>query len=226
MPCSFQIPDGHEDKFTGIVDLLTMEYVTFEGDNGEKVMKTKDIPAHLRLTRPNTMPSLIEKIVEHDDSPMAMYLEGKEPDFGNARVMARKATIAGKIYPVITGSALKNKGVQLMLDAVAYYLPAPTDVPPSKASTRRPVRKSRCHPMRREPFRALAFKTATDPYVGSLDLLPRLFGQTRGWLICFEYTLWPAGAHRPHRAYACQRPRGNKGDFCGQHRRDRRYERH
>lgn len=164
----FQIPDGHEDHFNGIVDLLTMEYVTFEGDRGERVIKTKEIPASLQADAAKYHAELIEKIVEHDDAAMSAYLEGNEPDVATLRRIARKAVIAGKIYPVMTGSALKNKGVQLVLDAVAYYLPAPTDIPAIKGIDQNTGAEIEVHPNEDEPFRALAFKTATDPYVGSL----------------------------------------------------------
>jgi len=164
----FQIPDGHEDKFEGIVDLMTMEYVTFSGDKGEKVTKSTDIPAHLQADAKKYRHELIEKLVEFDDAVMSAYLEGTEPDLATLRRLARTATIAGKIYPVLTGSALKNKGVQLVLDAVAYYLPAPTDIPAIKGVDQKTGSEIEVHPKEEEPFRALAFKTATDPYVGSL----------------------------------------------------------
>ena len=164
----FQIPDGHEDKFHGIVDLLTMEYITFEGDRGERVIKSRDIPAHLVDEAKKERHTLVEKIVEHDDQAMAAYLEGNEPDVATLRRITRAATIAGTMYPVLCGSALKNKGVQPMLDAVAYYLPAPTDIPAIKGVDQTTGADIEVHPSEDEPFRALAFKTATDPYVGSL----------------------------------------------------------
>ena len=164
----FQIPDGHEDKFNGVVDLMTMEYVTFEGERGEKVVKSKDIPAHLVDDAKKYRHDLIEKLVEFDDVVMASYLEGTEPDLATLRRLARIATCAGKIYPVLAGSALKNKGVQLVLDAVAYYLPAPTDIAAIKGIDQTTGEELAVHPDENEPFRALAFKTATDPYMGSL----------------------------------------------------------
>jgi elongation factor G len=164
----FQIPDGHEDQHKGIVDLMTMEYVSFEGEKGEKVIKSKDIPAHLIDDAKKYRAELVEKIVEHDDTAMAAYLEGTEPDLATLRRIARHAVVAGKIYPVLTGSALKNKGVQLVLDAVAYYLPAPTDIAAIKGVDQNTGQEIEVHPKEEEPFRALAFKTATDPYVGSL----------------------------------------------------------
>jgi elongation factor G len=170
----FQLPDGHEDQFNGIVDLLTMEYITFEGDKGEKIVKSKDlsaqagIPANLKEQAMKERATLIEKIVEHDDTAMAEYLEGKEISLDRLRSIARKATIAGKIYPVFCGSALKNKGVQLVLDAVAYYLPSPLDIPMIKGVDPKTNAEINAPADPKANFAALAFKTATDPYVGSL----------------------------------------------------------
>ncbi len=181
----FQIPDGLEDKFVGVVDLLTMEYITFEGERGEKVIKSKDIPAHLAADAKKYRGELVEKLVEHDDAVMASYLEGNEPDLATLRRLARTATCAGKIYPVVTGSALKNKGVQLVLDAVAYYLPAPTDIAAIKGVDQATGEEMEVHPKEEEPFRALAFKTATDPYVGSLTF----FRVYSGKLVAGSYVL-------------------------------------
>src|SRR5207253_85276 len=115
----------------GVVDLLTMEFVQFEGPKGEKVVRSKEIPDDLKAEAEKERNILIEKIVEHDDTAMAEYLEGKEISLERLKTILRSAVIAGKVYPVFTGSALKNKGVQLVLDAVAYYLPSPLDVPPT-----------------------------------------------------------------------------------------------
>ena len=164
----FQIPDGHEDQFKGVVDLLTMEYVTFEGDKGEKIITSKEIPEHLKEQAVAERAKLIEKIVEHDDAAMAEYLDAKEISLDRLRQIARKATIAGTMYPVLCGSALKNKGVQLVLDAVIYYLPSPLDIPPTKAVDAKTQVDVLINADESLPFAALAFKTATDPYVGSL----------------------------------------------------------
>lgn len=164
----FQLPDGHEDKFKGIVDLLTMEYVTFEGEKGERVVKSSEIPEDLKAAAEKDRAIMIEKIVEHDDVAMAEYLEGKTISVDKLREITRKATIAGKLYPVLCGSALKNKGVQLMLDAVAYYLPSPLDIPTIKGIDTKTSEEIPVPADASVPFAALAFKTATDPYVGSL----------------------------------------------------------
>ena len=162
-----QIPDGHEDQFKGIVDLLTMEYFTFEGDKGEKVVKGP-IPVGMIDSAKKERAVAIERIVEQDDVAMAEYLDGKEISVERLRKIIRKATIENKIFPVLCGSALKNKGVQLILDAVSYYLPAPTDIPPTKAVDQKTGQDKTIKAQDDAPFTALAFKTATDPFVGSL----------------------------------------------------------
>ena len=162
-----QIPDGHEDQFKGIVDLLTMEYITFEGEKGEKVIKGK-IPDHLKIEVEKERAIAVEKIVEQDDKAMADYLDGKEVSLGKLREVLRKAVIENKIFPVFCGSALKNKGVQLVLDAVAYYLPSPVDIPPTSAVFSKTGESKEISADENFPFTALAFKTATDPFVGSL----------------------------------------------------------
>ena len=161
-----QIPDGHEDQFKGIVDLLTMEYVTFDGPKGEKVIKGP-IPEHMKAEAEKERALTIEKIVEQDDQAMSDYLEGKEVSLDRLKSILRKATIENKIFPVFSGSALKNKGVQLVLDAVANYLPSPLDIPPITGIDSKGENKV-IVPDDNAPFAALAFKTATDPFVGSL----------------------------------------------------------
>jgi elongation factor G len=162
-----QIPIGLEDKHEGVIDLLKMKAYYFEGDMGNKVVE-KDIPEELKADAEKYHAELIEKIVEQDDTLMTEYLEGKVPDIDTLKKTMRKAVIANAIFPVFAGSALKNKGVQLVLDAVVDYLPAPTDIPPIPG-----VNPETDEPMVRkasdsEPFAALAFKVATDPFVGQL----------------------------------------------------------
>lgn len=162
-----QIPDGQEDQFKGIVELLTMEYVTFEGPKGEKVIRGA-IPEHLKAEADKERANTIEKIVEQDDKAMSDYLEGREISIERLRGILRKATIENKIFPVFCGSALKNKGIQLVLDAVAYYLPSPLDIPSTNAVDSKTGQTKELSADDNSPFAALAFKTATDPFVGSL----------------------------------------------------------
>lgn len=162
-----QIPIGLESAFEGVIDLMRMKSYRFEGEMGENVIES-DIPESFRAEAEKRRHQMVEKIVEQDDELMSHYLEGKEPDLETLKKTLRKATIANTVVPVLCGSALKNKGVQLMLDAVIDYLPSPLDLPPVKgidpkngAEIMRPASDN-------APLAALAFKIAADPFVGSL----------------------------------------------------------
>jgi elongation factor G len=162
-----QLPIGLEENHEGVVDLLTMKAYYFEGEMGNKVIE-KDIPENMMEEAKKYRAELLERIVENDEQVMNEYLEGKEPTLEVLKKLMRKAVIANEIFPVYAGSALKNKGVQLVLDAVVDYLPAPTDIPPVSGtdpdSDEVIVRK----PDDKEPFSALAFKSMSDPFVGQL----------------------------------------------------------
>lgn len=162
-----QIPDGEEDRFQGVVDLLTLKYYVFEGSHGEQVVE-QPIPNHVKEKAQELHRVLIEKVVEQDEQALAEYLEGKEIALERLRQIIRQATIANKLVPVFIGSALKNKGVQFVLDAVAYYLPSPTDLPPVKGTAPHSGQAITRECQDEAPFSALAFKVATDPYVGQL----------------------------------------------------------
>ena len=162
-----QLPIGLEADFVGIVDLLENKAYGFEGEHGEKVTEIP-IPETMRAEVAKARHELVEKIIDHDDALMATYLEGKEIGIVDLRRVLRKAVIANKIVPVLCGSALKNKGVQFMLDAVVDYLPAPTDLPPVKGHDPKTGADVFRYAKDEEPFSALAFKIATDPYVGTL----------------------------------------------------------
>ena len=162
-----QLPIGLEEKHEGVVDLLTMKAYYFEGDMGNKVVE-KEIPADMLEDAKKYRSELIERIVENDEQMMNDYLEGKEPVLEDLKKMLRKAVIANEIFPVYAGSALKNKGVQLVLDAVVDYLPAPTDIKAvtgTHPDTDEPLVR---HADDKEPFAALAFKSMSDPFVGQL----------------------------------------------------------
>jgi elongation factor G len=163
-----QIPIGAEDKLSGVVDLITMKAYRFGGEMGMDVTE-EDIPADLQEEAEKWRAELIEKVVEHDDQLMENYLGGEEPTNEQLKATLRKAVIANEIFPILTGSALKNIGVQLVLDAVVDYLPAPTDLPPVEGVdpkdeetvlTRKPADD--------EPFSALVFKLQDDKFVGQL----------------------------------------------------------
>lgn len=162
-----QIPIGLEDKHEGVIDLLKMKAYHFEGDMGNKIVEG-EVPADLLEEANMYRSALIEKIVENDDEAMNEYLEGKEISMDRLKAILRKAVIANKIFPVYTGSALKNKGVQLVLDAVVDYLPSPLDMPPVKGTDPNTGEEIERHASDTEPFAALAFKLQADPFVGQL----------------------------------------------------------
>ena len=161
------LPVGIEEKFEGVIDLVLEKKVDFLGEHGEKVEFT-DIPENLKEETAKARKYLIERIVESDDGLMERYLEGTKISVDEIRRGLRNASIAGKLVPVFCGSALKNKGVQLMLDGVVDYLPSPLDLPPTKGHELKTGAEIFRRPDENEPFAALAFKIATDPYVGSL----------------------------------------------------------
>lgn len=162
-----QIPWGEEDNVKGVVDLLKMKAYTFDGEMGNKVVE-HEIPAELKADAQKYHDELIERIVEHDDAAMNAYLEGQIPSLVELKKILRQAVIANKVFPVFTGTALKNKGVQLVLDAVVDYLPSPLDLPPVKGTDPRTGEEIERQADDREPFAALAFKLQADPFVGQL----------------------------------------------------------
>ncbi|HUD02812.1 MAG TPA: elongation factor G [Candidatus Paceibacterota bacterium] len=162
-----QIPIGAEDKFEGVVDLLTLKAYKFEGNMGDHVVEY-EVPANLLEEAKKYRAELVEKIVEHDETLMTEYLDGKEPSLENLQATLRRAVIDNKIFPVYCGSALKNKGVQLVLDAVVEYLPSPLDMPPVKGINPKTGEEVVRHASDEEPFCALAFKLQADPFVGQL----------------------------------------------------------
>jgi len=163
-----QIPIGEEDAHEGVIDLLTMKAFTFEGQMGEKVI-SGEMPAALKADAEKYRSELVEKIVEHDDDLMAAFLEGKEISVDDLKRVLRVAVIANKIFPVFAGSALKNKGVQIVLDAVVDFLPSPLDLPPVKGIDPKTEEEIERKPSDDEPFAALVFKLQTDPFVGQLS---------------------------------------------------------
>ncbi len=162
-----QMPIGLEEKFEGVIDLLKMKAYYFEGEMGHKVVE-KDIPENLKADADKYHHELIEKIVETDDALMTEYLDGMVPNVETLKKTLRKAVITNIIFPVFAGSALKNKGVQLVLDAVIDYLPSPLDIPPVSGIDVNTEEEVVRNASDTEPFSALAFKVATDPFVGQI----------------------------------------------------------
>lgn len=163
-----QLPIGAEDQFEGVVDLIRMKAYRFEGKMGESVVEG-DIPEDLKADAEKYRAELIEKAAEFDDAIMVDYLDGKEIDNARIKAAIRKGTIANDCFPVFTGTALKNKGVQLVLDAVVDYLPSPLDIPPVHGV--HPDTEEELHREASDtaPFSALVFKLQTDPFVGQLS---------------------------------------------------------
>ncbi len=162
-----QIPIGEEEKHEGVIDLISMKAFGFEGELGKNVVEVP-FPENLRAEAEKYRAELVERIVENDDTLMNAYLEGKEISVDDLKRTLRTATIENKIFPVMTGSALKNKGVQLVLDAVVDYLPSPLDIPPVKGIDPKTGEEITRSASDEEPFSALAFKLQADPFVGQL----------------------------------------------------------
>ncbi len=173
-----QLPIGSEADFKGVVALLENKAYTFEGEHGENIIEMP-IPEDMKEEAAKARHDLIEKIAENDDTMMADYLDGKELKLEDLRRVLRKAVIANKIIPVLTGSALKNKGVQFMLDAVIDYLPSPIDLPPTKGTDPKTGAEMSRTASDSEPFTGLAFKIATDPFVGNLAFFRNYAGTVK-----------------------------------------------
>ncbi len=162
-----QLPIGAEDNFSGIIDLVEMKATMYGNDLGTDVA-VGDIPAEYLEQAEEYREKLVEAIVDFDEDLMEKYLGGEELTIPEIKNAIRKATLAVEFYPVVCGTAFKNKGVQLVLDAVVDYLPSPLDIPPMTGTNPDTEEEEERHSSDEEPFSALAFKVMTDPYVGKL----------------------------------------------------------
>jgi elongation factor G len=167
-PIPVQIPVGAESSFKGIVDLLTMKAVIWEGDDKGAKFSETEIPHALRAKAAELRSALIEAAVELDDEVMAAYLDGHEPDTATLKRCIRKATITRAFYPMLCGSAFKNKGVQPLLDAVVDYLPSPADREAYKGIDVKTGGETIRKPLDSEPLSMLAFKIMNFEHVGSI----------------------------------------------------------
>ena len=168
---ALQIPIGLEEKHQGVIDLIKMKAYKFEGEYGQKVIE-EEIPQDLKKESQDYRNKMIEKIAEQDDALAEKYLEGQEITEQELKKILRQATIDYQLVPIFCGSALKNKGVQLLLNGIVEYLPSPIELPPIegfdlKDETKKLVRESKDE----APLAALVFKIATDPFVGQLAYL-------------------------------------------------------
>ncbi|HPX51891.1 MAG TPA: elongation factor G [Candidatus Pacearchaeota archaeon] len=178
---AIQYPIGEEAQFGQIIDLIEMKAVKFEGEMGKDVVFS-DIPEQMIPKAKEWREKMVEKIVTEDDQLMNKYLSGEEISIEELRSTLRKAVIDCKLVPVMVGSSLKNKGVQLLIDAIVYYLPSPADLPAVRGTAvdNEEVVIER-HPDDNEPFSSLAFKVATDPFVGTLTYIRAYSGKfTKG----------------------------------------------
>ncbi len=169
-PVPIQVPIGAEDTFRGVVDLLTMQAILYMNDLGT-AQEITAIPEELLPEAEEQREFLLERLAECDDEIMEKYLEGEEISPAELRRALRQATLRGELVPVLCGSALRNKGIQPLLDAVVDYLPSPLDVPPMIGFDPRTNAERACYADETQPFAALAFKVVSDPHVGRLVYL-------------------------------------------------------
>lgn len=164
---AMQLPIGKQDTFTGIVDLLERKAEVYLSDDGTK-FEIREIPDDMKDIVEEYREKIVEKAAEGDDALMEKYLEGEELSIDEIKASIRKQVLACTLFPVFCGSAYKNKGIQMLLDAVLDYLPAPTDVPPIKGTDPKTGEEMTRESSDEAPMAALAFKIMADPYVGKL----------------------------------------------------------
>ena len=162
-----QLPIGAEDSFVGIIDLVEMKAEIYKDELGKEFDVT-DIPADMQGLADEWREKLVESVAETDEELMMKFLEGEELTIEEIKTAIRKETIAGNMIPMLCGSAYRNKGVQMMLDAVIDYMPSPLDIPPIKGVDPDTGAEDVRHTSDKEPFSALAFKIMADPFVGKL----------------------------------------------------------
>ena len=188
-PVPIQLPIGAENDFRGLIDLVRMKGVVWDEETLGAKFHDIDIPAELQAQAEEYRFALVEAAVELDEATMEAYLEGKEPDEATLKRLIRKAVITGAFYPILCGSAFKNKGVQPLLDAVVDYLPSPLDIPPTKAIDLKTELEVPRLPLDTEPVSLLAFKIMDDQYgqltfcriySGKLEQGMTLLNSTRG----------------------------------------------
>ena len=168
VPVPIQLPIGSESDFVGIIDLMTMRAEVYYDDLGKDV-RDEDIPADMVEKAQQYHDEMVELICDTDEDLMMMYLEGEEIPIEDLKKALRKATIDNKLVPVLCGTAYRNKGVQMLLDAIVDYMPAPIDIPPIKGVNPDTDEEDERPSDDEAPFSALAFKIATDPFVGRLS---------------------------------------------------------
>jgi elongation factor G len=191
-PVPVQLPIGAEDGFEGIIDLVKYKAVYYLDDLGTR-SKEKEIPEDMKDLAQKYREKLLEAIADYDDEFMMKYLEGEEISAEEIKAVLRKATISVDIIPVLCGSSYKNKGVQLLLDAIVDYLPSPVDIPAIMGINPETDEETKRRAADDEPFAALAFKIMSDPYVGKLAFFRVYSEQKRAYQQDFTDACKPQG---------------------------------
>jgi elongation factor G len=173
-----QLPLGSENLFRGIIDLVENKAIIFADEPGIAPVE-EPIPEDERVTATKYHQMLIEKLAEEDDQIMALYLEGQDISVPQLKLAIRRATISSRLVPILCGSALRNKGIQPLIDAIVDYLPSPIDMPPTPATALGRDEQILCYPKDEEPFAALAFKVVSDPFMGRLTYLRVYSGKVK-----------------------------------------------
>jgi elongation factor G len=179
-PVAIQIPIGQEAAFKGVVDLVGMKAIYWRDETLGAKYEVEEIPAELKKKAEAFHAQLVESVAENDDEILHKFLEGEAISADELRASLRKSTIALKLFPVLCGTAFKNKGVQTLLDAVVDYLPSPLDIPPTQGTDPdHPEKKIERKPADNEPFSGLAFKIMADSFVGQLVFVRVYSGQLK-----------------------------------------------
>jgi elongation factor G len=178
-PIAIQIPVGQEDKFRGVIDLLSMKAIVWTNEDLGAEYETEEIPADLKKKAEAFRAQLVETIAENDDDMLHKFLEGEEISEAELKASLRKSTIALKVFPVVVGTAFKNKGIQPLLDAVVDYLPSPLDTQETKGLNPENGETITRNAADSDPFSALAFKIMADPFVGQLTFIRVYSGQLK-----------------------------------------------
>jgi elongation factor G len=186
-PVPIQLPIGSEDRFKGIVDLIHQKAYIYSNDLGTDISET-EIPDDLKQEVEKSREQLIEVVADIDEDIMMKYLEGQELTENEVKSAIRKGCVEAKITPVLCGSSYKNKGVQLLLDAIVNYMPSPLDIPPVRGICLETGEETERNVSDEEPFSALAFKIMTDPYVGKLTYFRVYSGSLKSGSYVFNST--------------------------------------
>ena len=230
-PVAIQIPIGQEDKFKGVIDLIAMKSIIWEDDTIGAEYVTGEIPAELQKKAEAFHAALVETVAENDDAMLHKFLEGETISPEELRASLRKSTVALKVFPVVVGTAFKNKGVQPLLDAVVDYLPSPLDTKETKGTNPDTGEVITRKPADDEPFSALAFKIMADPFVGQLTFIRVYSGQVKSGDSVLNAGRGRTRADWPPAQDARQQARGYQRNSGGRYLRggraeERQYRRH